>query len=173
MISSYLLLFTAAFLANTILPFYSEVLVFALLREGGDPVDLVVIATFGNTPGAVVNWLLGRYPLHFQDRRWFYFRRGQIESAQRWYRRYGFRSRYSSDEQPLVYRHARESGHGEKRPHFAGHGLGCGFSGWAQGIAREVEVLTADCDEMAFRQSVVQGLAPGEQLSRIEKVGHR
>jgi membrane protein YqaA with SNARE-associated domain len=28
--------------------------------------------------------------LHFQDRRWFYFSRGQIERAQRWYQRYGF-----------------------------------------------------------------------------------
>ena len=90
MITSYLLLFGSAFLAATILPFYSEVVLFALLREGGDPVLLVVVATLGNTLGAVVNWLLGRYLLHFQDRRWFYFSRTQIEKAQRWYQRYGF-----------------------------------------------------------------------------------
>ena len=90
MMTSYLLLFGSAFLAATILPFYSEVVLFALLREGGDPVMLVVVATLGNTLGAVVNWLLGRYLLHFQDRRWFYFSRTQIEKAQRWYQRYGF-----------------------------------------------------------------------------------
>jgi membrane protein YqaA with SNARE-associated domain len=28
--------------------------------------------------------------LPFKDRRWFYFSRGQIERAQRWFRRYGF-----------------------------------------------------------------------------------
>jgi membrane protein YqaA with SNARE-associated domain len=87
---SYLLLFGSAFLAATILPFYSEVLLYALLREGGDPLILVLVATLGNTLGAVVNWVLGLYLLHFQDRRWFYFSRRQIESAQRWYQRYGF-----------------------------------------------------------------------------------
>jgi membrane protein YqaA with SNARE-associated domain len=90
LIADYLLLFGSAFLAATILPFYSEVVLFALLRAGGDPVLLVVIATLGNTLGAVVNWLLGRYLLHFQDRRWFYFSRPQIERAQRWFQRYGF-----------------------------------------------------------------------------------
>ncbi|WP_428625138.1 YqaA family protein [Sedimenticola sp.] len=90
MILSYLLLFSSAFLAATILPFYSEVILFALLRDGGDPVMLVIVATLGNTLGAVVNWLLGRYLLHFQDRRWFYFKPAQIERAQRWFQRYGF-----------------------------------------------------------------------------------
>ena len=90
MILSYLLLFGSAFLAATILPFYSEVVLFALLRAGGDPAALVLTATLGNTLGAVVNWLLGRYLLHFRDRRWFYFSRGQIEKAQRWFQRYGF-----------------------------------------------------------------------------------
>lgn len=90
MILSYLLLFSSAFLAATILPFYSEVVLFALLRDGGDPIVLVTIATLGNTLGAVVNWLLGWYLLHFQDRRWFYFKPAQIERAQRWFQRYGF-----------------------------------------------------------------------------------
>lgn len=90
MITAYLLLFGSAFLAATILPFYSEVVLFAQLREGGDPILLVLVATLGNTLGAVVNWLLGRYLLHFQDRRWFYFRRAQIDKAQRWFQRYGF-----------------------------------------------------------------------------------
>ena len=87
---SYLLLFGSSFLAATLLPFYSEVLLYALLREGGDPLILVLVATLGNTLGAVVNWLLGLYLLKFQDRRWFYFSQAQIETAQRWYRRYGF-----------------------------------------------------------------------------------
>ena len=87
---SYLLLFGSAFLAATILPFSSELLLFAMLRDGGDPLLLVIVATLGNTLGAVVNWLLGVYLLRFQDRRWFYFSRDQIARAQRWYRRYGF-----------------------------------------------------------------------------------
>lgn len=86
----YLILFSSAFLAATILPFYSEVILFALLREGGDPALLVAVATLGNTLGAVVNWFLGRYLLHFQDRRWFYFSHKQIARAQEWFQRYGF-----------------------------------------------------------------------------------
>jgi membrane protein YqaA with SNARE-associated domain len=82
-------LFGSAFLAATILPFYSEVVLFALLREGGDPFSLVLVATLGNTLGSVVNWLLGQYLLHFQDRRWFYFRREQVAKAQQWFQRYG------------------------------------------------------------------------------------
>ncbi len=90
MISSCLVLFASAFLAATILPFYSEVVLFTLLREGGDPLILVAVATLGNTLGAVVNWLLGLYLLHFRDRRWFYFSQKQIEKAQCWFQRYGF-----------------------------------------------------------------------------------
>ena len=87
---SYLALFGSAFLAATVLPFYSEVLLYALLREGFDPLMLVIVATLGNTLGAVVNWILGLYLLHFQDRRSFYFSREQIDRAQHWYQRYGF-----------------------------------------------------------------------------------
>lgn len=89
MIWSYLLLFGSSFLAATILPFYSEVVLFAMLRAGGDPATLVATATLGNTLGAVVNWWLGLYLLHFQDRRWFYFSKTQIAKAQHWFQRYG------------------------------------------------------------------------------------
>ena len=90
MISSYALLFGAAFLAATILPFYSEVILFVLLQRGLDPLLLVTVAAIGNTLGAVVNWALGRYLLHFQDRKWFYFKPEQIDRAQQWYGRYGY-----------------------------------------------------------------------------------
>jgi len=90
MLVSYFTLFAAAFLAATILPFYSEVVLFALLRAGGDPLTLVAVATLGNTLGAIVNWAMGRYLLHFQDRRWFYFKREQIARAQHWYGRHGY-----------------------------------------------------------------------------------
>jgi membrane protein YqaA with SNARE-associated domain len=50
--TAYLLLFASAFLAATILPFSSEVVLFSLLRDGGDPVALVVVATLGNTLSA-------------------------------------------------------------------------------------------------------------------------
>lgn len=50
---------------------------------------LVAIATVGNSLGAIINWALGRYLLHFRDRRWFYFKEKQIEKMQYWFQHYG------------------------------------------------------------------------------------
>ncbi|WOJ92796.1 YqaA family protein [Congregibacter variabilis] len=86
---SYLLLFGSAFLAATILPFYSEIVLVLALQEGNDPVMLLLTATLGNTLGSVVNWVIGRQLLKFQDKRWFYFSPAQIARAQRWFQRRG------------------------------------------------------------------------------------
>ena len=87
---SYLVLFFSAFFAATILPFYSEFTLLGLLVQGEPPAALLLVATVGNTLGSVVNWVLGRYLLHFKDRRWFYFSDRQIERGQAWFNRYGF-----------------------------------------------------------------------------------
>ncbi len=55
----YLGLFTAAFLAATILPFSSEIVLSALILGGLDPVLLVAVATCGNVLGSVTNYGLG------------------------------------------------------------------------------------------------------------------
>ena len=86
---SYLLLFASAFLAATILPFYSEVVLFAMIRAGEPAGLLLAVAAVGNTLGSVVNWVLGRYLLHFQHKKWFYFKPEQIEKMQAWFQRYG------------------------------------------------------------------------------------
>jgi membrane protein YqaA with SNARE-associated domain len=86
---TYWLLFFSSFLAATLLPFYSEVLLVSLLVNGESPTLLWLFATVGNTLGAVVNWLLGRYLLHFQHRTWFPFKDRQIIRWQRWFQRYG------------------------------------------------------------------------------------
>ncbi|MCA1792272.1 MAG: YqaA family protein [Desulfotignum sp.] len=90
MLMSVLGLFGSAFFAATILPFYSEVVLFALLRQGGDPLLLLLVATTGNTLGSLVNWWMGLYLLRFQNRRWFYFSPAQITRAQSWFQRYGY-----------------------------------------------------------------------------------
>ena len=89
MLEGYLGLFVVAFLAATLLPAYSEVLFVGLLAAGYDPLALWAWATAGNTLGAVVNWLLGRYLLHYQDRSWFPFKPDTLGLAQRWFQRYG------------------------------------------------------------------------------------
>ena len=89
MVVSYTMLFLSAFLAATVLPFYSELYLLKLLADGEPAGPLWAIATLGNTLGSVVNWLLGLYLLSFKNRRWFYFNDQQIERGQRWFNRYG------------------------------------------------------------------------------------
>jgi len=86
---SYILLFCFSFLAATILPFSSEVVLYSLLQQGEPGLLLVGVAALGNTLGAAVNWYLGRFLLHYQDRRWFYFKRDQVEKMQHWFQKYG------------------------------------------------------------------------------------
>ncbi|WP_027721918.1 YqaA family protein [Maridesulfovibrio zosterae] len=52
-------LFTAAFLAATILPFSSEIVLSALILSGMNPFILVTVATLGNVLGSIVNYGLG------------------------------------------------------------------------------------------------------------------
>jgi membrane protein YqaA with SNARE-associated domain len=86
---AYLVLFASAFLAATFFPFYSEVVLFTMARQGEPAAPLIAVATLGNTLGSVVNWGLGLYILRFQHRRWFYFTPQQIERAQRGFQRWG------------------------------------------------------------------------------------
>ncbi|MBU0785000.1 MAG: DedA family protein [Gammaproteobacteria bacterium] len=86
---SYLFLFVSAFLAATVLPFYSEVVLFGMIRAGEPAGLLLLVAAVGNTLGSVVNWVLGRYLLRFQHKKWFYFKPVQIEKMQAWFQRYG------------------------------------------------------------------------------------
>jgi len=85
----YLSLFISAFIAATLLPFYSEVILGTMLVNGADPLYLWLSATCGNTLGSCVNWLLGRYLLHFQDKKWFPFKPGSLEKAQNSFAKYG------------------------------------------------------------------------------------
>lgn len=85
----YLILFSFSFLAATVLPFSSEVVLYALIRSDTPALPLILTASTGNTLGAIVNWGLGRYLLHYRNRPWFYFKQEQIDRAQHWFQRYG------------------------------------------------------------------------------------
>jgi membrane protein YqaA with SNARE-associated domain len=88
-VDAYLSLFFSAFLAATLVPAYSEILFAGLVSAGYDPLALWLWASAGNTLGSAVNWALGRYLLHFQDRRWFPFKENNLGPAQRWFQKYG------------------------------------------------------------------------------------
>lgn len=88
--TAYFLMFGAAFLAATLLPFYSEVLVAGLAVDRPDEwVWIWLVATLGNTLGSAVNWLLGRYLLRYQDRKWFPFKADRFSRSQQWFQKYG------------------------------------------------------------------------------------
>lgn len=83
-------LFLSAFLAATLIPLSSEAVLAVLSSaQGFDLAMLVLVATAGNTLGAAVNWVLGRYCLHWRGRRWFPIDQEKLDGATRWFRRYG------------------------------------------------------------------------------------
>jgi membrane protein YqaA with SNARE-associated domain len=55
----YIGLFASSFLAATILPLSSEIVLSVLLLNGLNPISLVAVATIGNVLGSVVNYGLG------------------------------------------------------------------------------------------------------------------
>lgn len=89
MIAALLGLFAVAFVAATVLPAQSETALVALQLSGYPAALLVVVASLGNTLGAVVNWLMGRGVERFKDRRWFPASPRALERASGWYRRWG------------------------------------------------------------------------------------
>ena len=86
----YLAVFASAFLAATILPVASEVvLVGSSAMEGANITALLAVASVGNTLGSVVNWLVGRFLLRWRERRWFPIGAAALERATAWFARFG------------------------------------------------------------------------------------
>lgn len=84
-----LVLSMSAFAASTILPMSSEVVLGALAASGmSDRALLLVVATAGNTLGAVVNWGIGRYAATWSGRLPS-LDDAKIERASRWFNRWG------------------------------------------------------------------------------------
>jgi len=86
---AYLSLFGLSFLAATLLPAASELFLTGLLISGYEPFWLWFVATLGNTLGSVFNYGLGRYLLHFQERKWFPFKTESLQKSEYWFKRYG------------------------------------------------------------------------------------
>lgn len=88
--AGYTSLFLSAFLAATIFPASSEVVLTGLAATGEfDPVRLLIVASAGNTLGSVVNWLIGRFCLRWKDRTWFPAKPENLALATVWFNRYG------------------------------------------------------------------------------------
>ena len=87
---SYFQLFIISFLAATILPLSSElVLSTMLLTESFNKYLLLVVASFGNILGSSVNWYLGKKILIFKDKKWFPANERQIAKGEIYFKKYG------------------------------------------------------------------------------------
>ncbi|MDC3356649.1 DedA family protein [Candidatus Pelagibacter ubique] len=86
----YLSLFAISFLAATILPFSSELTLAGLIATSNfDNLLLLIVASFGNILGSVVNWVLGFYSRNLSTKKWFLFKDKQIESSSKWFNKFG------------------------------------------------------------------------------------
>ena len=86
----YLSLFAISFLAATILPFSSELTLAGLIATSDyDNLLLLIVASFGNVFGSVVNWVLGSYSRNLTTKKWFPFKETQIERSSKWFRKFG------------------------------------------------------------------------------------
>ena len=82
-------LFVAAFLAATILPLSSEVVLSALLISGLSPIALVAIATTGNVLGSLTNYALGYWASLEVIKRWLKISEEEFVRAGQRFARYG------------------------------------------------------------------------------------
>lgn len=86
----YISMFVIAFLAASIFPAQSEILLVTLLLSGAhSTATLLVSATAGNTLGSMLNWAMGRFLSHYRDRSWFPLKLELFDRAAGWYNRWG------------------------------------------------------------------------------------
>lgn len=82
-------LFVAAFLAATVLPLSSEVVLSILLLNGLSPVALVSIATIGNVLGSLTNYALGYWASLGFIKKWLKISEEEFVRAEQRFLRYG------------------------------------------------------------------------------------
>ncbi len=85
-------LFVSAFLAATILPLSSEVVLSALLLQGLSPITLVCIATMGNVLGSLANYALGYWACTDIIKKWLKISDVEFARAEQHFVKYGLLS---------------------------------------------------------------------------------
>jgi membrane protein YqaA with SNARE-associated domain len=82
-------LFVAAFLAATILPLSSEVVLSILLFNGLSPIALVAVATVGNVLGSLTNYGLGYWASIAYIKKWLKMSEEEFVRAEQRFAKYG------------------------------------------------------------------------------------
>ena len=85
----YLGLFLGSFLAATILPFSSEILLTGMLIAGGSPVCVLIVATTGNWLGSLSTYGIGWVGKWDRIEKWFKISRKTLERQQAKIEKYG------------------------------------------------------------------------------------
>lgn len=85
----YIGIFIAAFMAATVLPLSSEVVLSAMLLGGWPPAPLIVVATTGNILGALTNYALGYWSGEAVIKRWLRLSDVEMSRAQNRFAKYG------------------------------------------------------------------------------------
>ena len=89
-ILSYFKLFLISFLAATVLPLSSEiVLTTMLLTNLFEKNLLLVFASLGNILGSVLNWYLGKKINLYKDKKWFPVSEERLKKSQYYFNKYG------------------------------------------------------------------------------------
>jgi len=87
---SYFQLLIISFLAATILPFSSEVVLTTMyLSNSFETYLLLIFASIGNILGSITNWYLGKKITIFQNRKWFPVSPDQLNRSQIYFQKYG------------------------------------------------------------------------------------
>ena len=87
---SYFQLLIISFLAATILPFSSEVVLTTMyLSNSFETYLLLIFASIGNILGSITNWYLGKKITIYQDRKWFPVSPNQLSRSQIYFQKYG------------------------------------------------------------------------------------
>ena len=87
---SYFKLFLISFLAATILPFSSEIVLTTMyLSNLFETYLLLIFASLGNILGSITNWYLGKKITIFQNRKWFPVSPDQLDRSQKYFQKYG------------------------------------------------------------------------------------
>jgi|TARA_B110000902_G_C13954245_1_gene454814 membrane protein YqaA with SNARE-associated domain len=87
---TYLSILFISFLAATILPFSSELVLASLLNvDKYNSFVLIATASLGNILGSVFNWLLGFYLFKYINKKWFTFKESQINNASKRFEKFG------------------------------------------------------------------------------------
>lgn len=85
----YLGLFIGSFLAATVVPFSSDVLLVGMLALGGVPVTTIIVATAGNWLGGLTSYWIGWLGKTEWLERWFRVKRETIDKYQGAVKRWG------------------------------------------------------------------------------------